>query len=110
MNDWDAYLGIPSDVEIARNATAMSNFYIYKNNIYIGSKYVYKYTQKTYDNGTIVISLGDKYGTRLFDNSENTNNNTRFICHFSDADYYENGILSLPMYYGNGSQWIKFKN
>lgn len=54
-----------------------------------------------------------QYFTQLFDIKLSTlaDANTRFLTSFDDVWIYENGqYLELPTYYGDGTQWIKFKN
>lgn len=53
------------------------------------------------------------YRTQLFDMKLSTlaDANTRLLTSFDDVWIYENGqYLELPTYYGDGTQWIKFKN
>ena len=40
------------------------------------------------------------------------NNSNRFVSGFDDCFYFADTAFdwNAPMYYGNGSQWIKFKN
>ena len=61
---------------------------------------------------TVVINPGKGYSTGLIDNSENSGDNTRYLSEFSGASYFgaSGTEESSPIYYGNGSQWIKFKN
>lgn len=69
---------------------------------------------KTYDNNSVVISQGRiynvGYGTKLVDMDLFE---TQPIYGFADAWFYttENGLdYTIPTYYGDGTQWIKFKN
>lgn len=69
---------------------------------------------KIYDNNSVVISQGRiynvGYGTKLVDMELFE---TQPIYGFADAWFYttENGLdYTIPTYYGDGTQWIKFKN
>lgn len=56
---------------------------------------------------------GGKYETELFTNplrSMSEGTNTRLVTSFDDAFVYDGGYLDYPSYYGNGVEWIKFKN
>ena len=61
-----------------------------------------------YDNNSFVISQGvAKYITKIMNNR----NNIKFW--FNNAWFYttQDGLIkNLPTYYGNGTQWVKFKN
>lgn len=90
------------------------NQYMYTN----GSS-LYKYTlpNKVYNPNTVIINKGDSqngvYLTNMFDTSYMVGNNSnRFVSGFDDCYYFADSSFdwNAPMYYGNGSQWIKFKN
>ena len=82
--------------------------------------YLYKYTtpENVYDPQTLIIQKGytngGKYVTNITDTSviEGDGLNNRFPSGFDDCYYFADSAFdwNAPMYYGNGSQWIKFKN
>lgn len=70
---------------------------------------------KEYKNNSVVISQGRfykvGYGIELFNNSEQFINQPKYA--FADAWFYttEDGLITdIPTYYGNGTEWVKFKN
>lgn len=66
---------------------------------------------KTYEDNSILISQGvGDYATQLVSIPRTTG---RMLHHFHDAWHYTqaNGLSkTIPTYYGNGTEWIKFKN
>ena len=86
----------------------------------VGSFFIqFKAPSKVYDPNTIILYKGDQhngtYLTAIADTSsiiDDGNNNNRFISGFDDAVYFADSAFDwgAPMYYGDGSQWIKFKN
>ena len=90
------------------------NQYMYTN----GSS-LYKYTlpNKVYNPNTVIINKGDAQNgvhlTSIFDTSYMVGNNSnRFVSGFDDCFYFADTAFdwNAPMYYGDGSKWIKFKN
>ena len=76
-----------------------------------------KSPEKVYNPNTVIINKGDAQNgahlTNMFDTSYMIgNNNNRFVSGFDDCYYFADTSFdwNAPMYYGNGSQWIKFKN
>lgn len=76
---------------------------------------VYHLEDKSYDNNTVVLAQGKTYSvgynTKLIDTSFESNYQPLYA--FADAWFYtsENGLdNTIPTYYGDGTQWIKFKN
>lgn len=73
--------------------------------------------QKVYSPNTLIINKGNSnsgvYLTAINDNSEIIKgNNNRFVSGFDDCFYFADTAFdwNAPMYYGDGSRWIKFKN
>ena len=66
---------------------------------------------KEYENNSIVISQAkDTYKTQIFNNNLIEG---RMLYSFDDVwhNTTENGLdKTLPTYYGNGTEWVKFKN
>ena len=70
---------------------------------------------KTYDPYTLIIQRGDTnngvYVTAFADMSIISGSNNRFQTGFDDAWYFgASSFETTPIYYGNGSSWVKFKN
>ena len=69
-------------------------------------------SQLEYENNTVILIKGNTYNTKLFPyDSSLINGNLTY--NFSDIKYYnveEGEIKTLPIYYGTGTEWIKFKN
>ena len=90
------------------------------NHIYIIdaiSLHMYSLPEKVYNPNTVIINKGDAQNgahlTNMFDTSYMVGNNSnRFVSGFDDCFYFADSAFdwNAPMYYGNGSQWIKFKN
>ena len=85
-----------------------------------GTKY-YKFQspEKVYDPNTVIINRGSNtnngtYLTAMADMSaiKGDGANNRFLSGFDDVFYFANTAFdwSAPMYYGDGTKWIKFKN
>ena len=73
--------------------------------------------EKVYSPNTLIINRGNSnsgvYLTAINDNSEIIKgNNNRFVSGFDDCFYFADSAFdwTAPMYYGDGSRWIKFKN
>lgn len=73
--------------------------------------------EKVYSPNTLIINRGNSnsgvYLTAINDNSEVIKgNNNRFVSGFDDCFYFADSAFdwNSPMYYGDGSRWIKFKN
>ena len=84
-------------------------------------KYNYQFQapNKVYSPNTLILYKGNqhngKYLTAIADTSaiiDDGKNNNRFISGFDDAVYFADSSFdwTAPMYYGDGTQWIKFKN
>ena len=72
-----------------------------------------------YDPNTLILHKKNTYTgtylTAIADTSaiiDDGNNNNRFVSSFDDCYYFADTAFdwNAPMYYGNGSQWIRFKN
>ena len=79
--------------------------------------YVFSLTAKTYADKTIVIQRNDNlsglYYTEFASPQVRMEGelHTRTISGFNNAWLYSGGdLLELPAYYGDGTQWVKFKN
>ena len=75
----------------------------------------YSLAKQNFDNNTVILQRKEtgngKYQTAFADLTKSVSGVNRFISGFDDAWFYSNGgFENCPMYYGNGSQWIKFKN
>ena len=77
----------------------------------------YQAPEKIYSSNTLIINRGNSnfgaYLTAINDNSEIIKgNNNRFVSGFDDCFYFADSAFdwNAPMYYGDGSRWIKFKN
>ena len=83
--------------------------------------YVYSITSKQYSNGDLVLIRSDSrsgnYSTVLVSNTDeviakSSNvplNFLRFCSGFDNAYLFTNTLLSPTAYYGNGTEWIKFR-
>lgn len=63
------------------------------------------------DKSVIVSQKSNEYATSLFNKSDNMKNNPKFF--FDNTWYYttQDGLDdTIPTYYGDGTQWINFKN
>lgn len=104
------------------NATSNGVFYpfIINNRIFFNPQTVLEFelNPKTFSNGDFLIQRKDnlygKYHTQLYGNSGEDFGLSigRFETTFDDAWLYTNGDFdtTLPTYYGDGRQWVKFKN
>ena len=79
--------------------------------------YKFQLPEKVYEPNTVIINKGDSqngtYLTAIADTSYMVGNNSnRFVSGFDDCFYFADSAFdwNAPMYYGDGSQWIKFKN
>lgn len=75
----------------------------------------YSLSKQNFNNNTVILQRGEtgngKYQTAFADLTKSVSGVNRFISGFDDAWFYSNGgFENCPMYYGNGSQWIRFKN
>ena len=91
-------------------------FYVRIGNSY-DNNFIFQSPEKVYNPNTLIINRGDSctgsYLTAINDNSSVIKgNNNRFVSGFDDCFYYADTAFdwNAPMYYGNGSQWIRFKN
>jgi len=75
---------------------------------------VYVLESSTYENNSVVIAQGRYYQTGYGIELYNDNLfSSPMLYAFADAWFYttEDGIITtIPTYYGDGTQWIKFKN
>ena len=79
--------------------------------------YKFQLPEKVYEPNTVIINKGDSqngtYLTAIADTSYMVGNNSnRFVSGFDDCFYFADSAFdwNAQMYYGDGSQWIKFKN
>ena len=79
--------------------------------------HMYEYTLSylQFDSYTVILQRGETgngvYQTAFANLSEVVSGINRFISGFDDCFYFAvNGFENAPMYYGDGSKWIKFKN
>lgn len=66
---------------------------------------------KTFEDKSVIINQGTKYGTQIASVSNTIDG--RLVNRFDDVWYHtlQTGLDNdMPIYYGNGSEWIKFKN
>jgi len=75
----------------------------------------YSLAKQNFDNNTVILQRGEtgngKYQTAFADLTKSVSGVNRFISGFDDAWFYSSGgFENCPMYYGNGFQWIRFKN
>ena len=99
-NNYTELLDLP--IEVNHNETTLigEEIYIFLQNgsTNITNK-VYKYKIQNPINNTVYIENGERLlKTKLSKMLE---------IYFSNAYIYNNGILSYPVYYGNGQEWIK---
>ena len=82
----------------------------------IQSIYKFDSPDVLYNQDTVIIQKGNNqngnYLTAIADTSIMSGGNNRFVSGFDDVFYFADTAFdwNAPMYYGNGSQWIKFKN
>lgn len=101
----------PCNYSISGQGVLVGNdiyFFTYDNGSYLTATFTINVVE--YSNNSVVIAQGiPSYLTLLIKNEEYEN--LKF--HFNDAFFYEdiNGLIdTIPTYYGDGTQWIKFKN
>ena len=91
----------------------------YNGSIYSAVGWKYTSPEKIYEPNTLILQRGEtgagKYITafsNLTESVTSSNNKNRFVSGFDDVFYFADTAFdwNAPMYYGNGSQWIKFKN
>ena len=104
------YITYNEDIFIADNMLVNGNGNI-------GYFRISKFTapKNVYSPNTLIIDKsnlysGGKYSTEIA--GPKIENNQRFLTGFDDVFYFAYSAFdwNAPMYYGNGSQWIKFKN
>lgn len=76
---------------------------------------VFTSPQALFENQSIILVRSNHNGvylTNFCDVSAITGENKRFLSGFDDVWYFDNGSFDLncEMYYGNGNEWVKFKN
>ena len=119
---------IPQKLNSSCSADAMmcisnNDLYVFINNssdasISSTNNYTYKYvlSDMTFDKNTIILQRGETgngvHQTAFADLTKDIiGNNNRFISGFDDVWYFgTDSFEQFPMYYGDGTQWIKFKN
>ena len=91
--------------------------YLTKDNTSNKKIYAFSLNAKVYDQGTFVVQRNDNlnglYYTEFASPQVRMEGelHTRTISGFNNAWLYSGGdLLELPAYYGDGTQWIKFKN
>ena len=98
------YLAVDNDIYI----------FIEAGNVYSYKVIKYSLSYNVFDNNTLILQRGEdngKYKTAFADLTKSISGVNRFISGFDDCFYYGSGSFeAAPMYYGNGSQWIRFKN
>ena len=103
---------------IAYNNSEIHVFILNRDSI-TSSHYKFKSSTKSYNDNTVIIYRGNNtnngaYLTSMANMSviEGHGSNNRFISGFDDVLYFASSAFNwnAPMYYGNGTQWIKFKN
>jgi hypothetical protein len=98
------YLAVDNDIYIFMQAS----------NVYSHEVIKYSLSYNVFDPNTLIIQRGEdngKYKTAFADLTKSVSGVNRFISGFDDCYYYGTGSFeAAPMYYGNGSQWIRFKN
>ena len=92
----------------------------YSNDVSVSKKhYKFQSPEKVYDPNTLILYRSDQhngtYLTAIADTSaiiDDGNNNNRFVSGFDDVVYFADSAFdwNAPMYYGDGTKWIKFKN
>ena len=92
---------------------------VYNGGIHIGqidkTHCQFQSPEKVYEPNTLIINKSTSTGTGKYCTmicSPAIKNNQRFLTGFDDVFYFADTAFdwNAPMYYGNGSQWIKFKN
>ena len=91
----------------------------YNNGIYFKNNQMFKASEKIYEPNTLILQRGEtgagKYITafsNLTESVTSSNNKNRFVSGFDDCFYFADSSFdwNAPMYCGDGSKWIKFKN
>lgn len=117
-NTWTTMGTMPIKIENNSCSAAYSPM-LYNNGIYFKNNQMFKASEKIYDPNTLILQRGEtgagKYITafsNLTESVTSSNNKNRFVSGFDDVFYFTDIAFdwNAPMYYGNGSQWIKFKN
>ena len=91
---------------------------VYNNAIYnvYDFRCVYEASTKVYNPNTVIMIKTDlhngNYLTNISDTSIISGVNNRFVSGFDDCYYFADTAFdwTAPMYYGDGTKWIKFKN
>ena len=130
---WDGsvwtYLGKMSSKESVKFDCRIMPKFVYNGNIHVIGyddnksrnkyDYVYQSSSAVYSPNTLILYKGNqhngKYLTAIADTSaiiDDGKNNNRFVSSFDDAVYFADTSFdwNAPMYYGDGTKWIKFKN
>ena len=102
--------------QVSENSGSLNGLKIYIFGTYNNYKKVQcmQVKSKTFENNSVIINQG-RYGQvgyeiELYSNSKAT---TPALYSFADAWFYtteDSLITDIPSYYGDGTQWINFKN
>jgi hypothetical protein len=111
--------GLPSDIDYLYSAISYNGIIYLFTGKYDKKFMCLKSPSVVYDPNTLILHKKNTYTgtylTAIADTSaiiDDGNNNNRFVSSFDDCYYFADSAFdwTAPMYYGNGSQWIKFKN
>ena len=77
--------------------------------------YQFLYSENMFDKHTVILQRGDHNGTYLttfVSTPDIIGDHNRFVSGFDDVFYFDETSFDwdAQMYYGDGTQWIKFKN
>ena len=77
--------------------------------------YQFLYSENMFDKHTVILQRGDHNGTYLttfVSTPDIIGDHNRFVSGFDDVFYFDETSFdwNAEMYYGDGTQWIKFKN
>ena len=111
---------IPSDIDMYISKNYITAVESIGNKIYLFGSYQYPYQaraltieDKSFSENNLIINqssiIKNMYSTRLFDTAQSSDGIPTYFC---DVFLYKNGQLEKnnPTYYGDGTQWICFKN
>ena len=109
---------LPHEHYYSNGCTIYGDLHLIGGNPHASTEHIkFQSPQKVYSPNTLIINRGNSnsgvYLTAINDNSEIIKgNNNRFVSGFDDCFYFADTAFdwNAPMYYGDGSRWIKFKN
>lgn len=88
-----------------------------QNGVYTGTRVdIFSFVPSEYPEGTVILERRsehlNRYYTQLFTTDKyQPDMFGRLLTSFQDVHYFTDGTLTKePMYYGDGTQWVKFKN